>query len=284
MSTCRSPSASREVLVSRSPGQLSHCEEGVIALLHITVVSGSQLAESHTEKEQSGEHEASHTGDSEICETTLTRRDRYSGPRPPRPQYTEEQEDAIRFHRDDLCMTWTQVMNAYNDLYDHDTGRQWESRSISGLQSRYYRLLDIPVNHAKKQSKPRPELGILVMKPHKRYWWMGQAAEERAKGKVYDPEAELEEEYTASDYDDEQENETTGTQDEGKFPFPYSSVFPSLIQLDSLPGLGRGSWADSSLDASGVQLELPAYHMHATPAICLLARSVAPSSFIAKEP
>ncbi|KAF8434220.1 hypothetical protein BGX38DRAFT_1220721, partial [Terfezia claveryi] len=108
-------------------------------------------------------------------------------------------------------MTWTQVMHAYNDLYDHDTGRQWESRSISGLQSRYYRLLDIPVNHAKKQSKPRPDLGILVMKPHKRYWWMGQAPEERAKSSTYDSEAE--DEYSASDYD-EQEDEATKSQDE----------------------------------------------------------------------
>jgi len=214
MSTRRSLSASREG--ARNPRQVSQFEEGVNALLHAAMISSSPPAEPYTEKEHSGEHEASRTGDSDICETTSTRRDRYTGPRPPRPQYTEEQEDAIRFHRDDLCMTWTQVMNAYNDLYDQDTGRQWESRSISGLQSRYYRLLDIPVNHAKKQSKPRPDLGILVMKPHKRYWWMGQAPEERAKSSTYDSEAEGE--YSASDCD-EQDDEATRSQDEGKFPF-----------------------------------------------------------------
>ncbi|RPB26638.1 hypothetical protein L211DRAFT_866146 [Terfezia boudieri ATCC MYA-4762] len=202
---------------SSNPQQVSQVEEGVNALFQAAMISSSQHEDSYTEKEQSSEHEASRTGGSDILEleTTSTHRDRYTGPRPPRPQYTEEQEDAIRFHRDDLCMTWTEVMNAYNDLYDSETGKKWESRSISGLQSRYYRLLDIPVNHAKKQSKPRPDLGILVMKPHKRYWWMGEA---EGVQEAASTNSKVEDEYSASNYD-EQEDEATKSQDEALFIF-----------------------------------------------------------------
>jgi len=262
MSPHRSPPDSHEV--NRNARQLSEFE-GVNVLLYAAVISSSPHAEPYTEQDQSGECEASRTGDSEICETTPTRRDRYTGPRPPRPQYTEEQEDAIRFYRDDLCMTWTQVMNAYNDLYDRDTGRQWESRSISGLQSRYYRLLDIPVNHAKKQSKPRPDLGILVMKPHKRYWWMGQAGEERVKSSTYDSQAE--EGYSASDGDDDGEDEATRSQDEGKFSF-FTQVLCSLIPTS---WTGPWNWAYGNLPSMRVACN-PSYQLLACIPILRSAR------------
>ncbi|KAF8416810.1 hypothetical protein EV426DRAFT_684445 [Tirmania nivea] len=238
MSTRRSPSASREV---RDPRQSSQSEEGVNALLQAAIISHSSPSESYTEKEKSSEHEASRTGDPDICQSTTTRKDRYTGPRPPRPQYTEEQEDAIRFHRDDLCMTWTQVMNCYNGLYDLKTGKPWDSRSISGLQSRYYRLLDIPVNHAKKQSKPRPDLGILVMKPHTRYWWMDNGVKGHAKNSTCESGAE--EEYGASDCD-EQENEATGLQTEVR-------VINTHITRKRKRGLGPGLMSASSCDAVG---------------------------------
>jgi hypothetical protein len=76
-------------------------------------------------------------------------------------------------------MTWNHVEEAYNGLYYPD-GTPWEHRTVSGLQSRYYRLLPIPVNESKKQAKPRPELGILV-KTDRRYWWMGASHVNRLK-------------------------------------------------------------------------------------------------------
>ena len=92
--------------------------------------------------------------------------------RPPRTTYSQEQEDAIRFLRDDLGMTWVQVEEAYNCLYYAD-GTPWEWRTMSGLQSRYYRLM--PVIGTKNKVNPRPHLGILSMNPERRYWWMSSS-------------------------------------------------------------------------------------------------------------
>ena len=94
------------------------------------------------------------------------------GRRAPRSTYSQEQEDAIRFHRDDLGMSWIQVEEAYNGLYDED-GTLWERRTITGLQSRYYRL--VPVTETKSRSNPRSHLGLLSVNPERRYWWMSRS-------------------------------------------------------------------------------------------------------------
>ena len=102
-------------------------------------------------------------------------------------------------------MTWTQVEEAYNGLYYAD-GTPWERRTISGLQSRYYRLLPVPVNTTKKQAKPRPELGILIMAPERRYWWMSTSEmtpEERRDSSSYDPQHEYENGSEEGDEDDD---------------------------------------------------------------------------------
>ena len=106
-------------------------------------------------------------------------------------------------------MTWTQVEEAYNGLYYAD-GTPWERRTISGLQSRYYRLLPIPVNETKKQAKPRPELGILVKAPERRYWWMsasGMTAEERSMHSQYTPSDRGDYSGEGEDYGDDEDDE-----------------------------------------------------------------------------
>lgn len=88
-----------------------------------------------------------------------------------RPPYTVEQGDFIRFVRDDLCHTWEMTASLYNQFWHPDGENE---RHISGLQSRYYRLLDVPVRDRKKLSAGsvgRPELGILAQ-TSRRYWWM----------------------------------------------------------------------------------------------------------------
>ncbi|KAI5776950.1 hypothetical protein EDC01DRAFT_434218 [Geopyxis carbonaria] len=91
-----------------------------------------------------------------------------------RPPYSKEQDDFIRFVRDDLCHSWDTSARLYNQFW-HPSGAG--KREIPGLQSRYYRLLPDPVRERKKESVGRPELGILA-KTQRRYWWMVGAYED----------------------------------------------------------------------------------------------------------
>ncbi|KAI5799102.1 hypothetical protein DFH27DRAFT_83151 [Peziza echinospora] len=206
MST-RSPSGPRDIRqAQRSP---SGDYQGVNTLLQAALASSSSTSESYPEHEESRGGPSGMREMSSSSSPSPSRIERYSGPRPPRPTYTQEQEDAIRFHRDDLSMTWTQVEEAYNGLYYAD-GTPWERRTISGLQSRYYRLLPIPVNETKKQAKPRPELGILVKAPERRYWWMstsGMTAEERSMNSQYTPSDRGDYSGEGEDYGDDEDDE-----------------------------------------------------------------------------
>ena len=190
MSSRGSPGRPREV--RRDQRQIQDFE-GVNTLVHAaTFASYSSTSESYPDQEDARRRTGtSLTRESSASSSTSPAR-KNPGSRPPRPTYTQEQEDAIRFHRDDLSMTWTQVEEAYNGLCYAD-GTPWERRTISGLQSRYYRLLPMPVNETKKQAKPRPELGILLMAPERRYWWMSTSQmtpEERVQNATYNENAE----------------------------------------------------------------------------------------------
>ena len=207
MSTSGSPFYSSETYQDHRQAQ--NCE-GLNTLLQAALASSSSTSDSrsHPGCEPTNEHrECSRTRESSTSASASSpnRKDKFSGPRPPRPTYTQEQEDAIRFHRDDLSMTWTQVEEAYNGLCYADR-TPWERRTISGLQSRYYRLLPVPVNTTKKQAKPRPELGILIMAPERRYWWMSTSEmtpEERRDSSNYDPLNEYENASEEGDEEDE---------------------------------------------------------------------------------
>lgn len=85
-----------------------------------------------------------------------------------RPPYTSEQDDFIRFVRDDLCHSWDVTAKLYNQHWHADDEGK---REIPGLQSRYYRLFPEPVRDRKKELCGRPELGLLS-KTNRRYWWM----------------------------------------------------------------------------------------------------------------
>ncbi|KAF8469461.1 hypothetical protein BDZ91DRAFT_720281 [Kalaharituber pfeilii] len=186
--------------------------DGMNTLLQAAMASSSSTSESYPEQEDEVREGSSRTRESSTSSTSPSRRP-YSGPRPPRPTYTQEQEDAIRFHRDDLSMTWTQVEEAYNSLCYAD-GTPWERRTISGLQSRYYRLLPMPVNESKKQCKPRPELGILIMAPERRYWWMSTSQmtpEERRESSQYNAE-----DSQGEDYGDDEDEEDMGENEDAK--------------------------------------------------------------------
>lgn len=218
MSTSGSPSHSSET--HKEPRQAHNCE-GLNTLLQAALASSSSTSDSHPgcePCEPANEHkEGSRTRESSAASASASSpglKDKYAGPRPPRPTYTQEQEDAIRFHRDDLSMTWTQVEEAYNGLCYAD-GTPWERRTISGLQSRYYRLLPVPVNTTKKQAKPRPELGILIMAPERRYWWMSTSEmtpEERRDSSNYDPQ----DEYVNVSEDGDDEDDDPKSQDSRK--------------------------------------------------------------------
>lgn len=115
-------------------------------------------------------------------ETNLSSRNRFaatSSPAPkkkraPRPQYTKEQEDFIWFCRDDLSMSWRMVVELYNNHW-HPFEVEPHIRSESGLQSRYYRILDFPIKVRKKKEPSRPDLGLLPS-TDRRYSWMGVVA------------------------------------------------------------------------------------------------------------
>jgi hypothetical protein len=85
-----------------------------------------------------------------------------------RPPYSAEQDDFIRFVRDDLCHSWEVSAKLYNQHWHADGV---DKREIPGLQSRYYRLLDESVRDRKRDTVGRPELGVLA-KTDRRYWWM----------------------------------------------------------------------------------------------------------------
>lgn len=192
---------------------------GMNTLLQAAMASGSSTSESYLDMEETKRVGSPRTRESSTS-TTDQKRERFSGPRPPRPTYTQEQEDAIRFHRDDLSMTWNQVEEAYNGLYYPDL-TPWEPRTISGLQSRYYRLLPIPVNETKKQAKPRPELGILVKAPERRYWWMSKSEmspEERVQKSHYHGDEEIS--YEGEDYGDGLDDDDTCSHSSSKFLVP----------------------------------------------------------------
>ena len=56
--------------------------------------------------------------------------------RPIRMRYTEEQQEAIRILRDDRCMSWVQVSEAYK-LGRYADGTPWEPRTPAALNMRY---------------------------------------------------------------------------------------------------------------------------------------------------
>ncbi|KAI5853678.1 hypothetical protein BZA05DRAFT_468185 [Tricharina praecox] len=97
-----------------------------------------------------------------------------------RPAYRPEEDDFIRFCRDDLCQSWECSTKLFNQTWHWDGTTR--PRKIPGLQSRYYRLLEESVRDRKKATCGRPELGILE-KTNRRYWWMTGAftEEERAE-------------------------------------------------------------------------------------------------------
>lgn len=122
------------------------------------------------------------SGANDDDETNLSSRNRFaatSSPAPkkkraPRPQYTKEQEDFIWFCRDDLSMSWRMVVELYNNHW-HPFEVEPHIRSESGLQSRYYRILDFPIKVRKKKEPSRPDLGLLPS-TDRRYSWMGVVA------------------------------------------------------------------------------------------------------------
>lgn len=108
--------------------------------------------------------------------------------RAPRPQYTKEQEDFIWFCRDDLSMSWRKVVELYNEQWHPENTGVHPMRSESGLQSRYYRILDFPVKIRKKKEPCRPELG-LIPSTTRRYEWMGGGEEvEEQSGRRQHPQ------------------------------------------------------------------------------------------------
>ncbi|KAA8912039.1 hypothetical protein FN846DRAFT_1019397 [Sphaerosporella brunnea] len=138
-----------------------------------------------------------------------------SGPsRPARPPYSQEEDDFIRFCRDDLCQSWEGTQKLFNQHWAVD---EKAYRQIPGLQSRYYRLLDIPVRDRKKGSLGRPELGILAT-TDRRYWWMEGAL-------TYEQRAEMEKE---KEKEKEKEGEEKKRQLEG-----YSEEEPRAMDSDT---------------------------------------------------
>ncbi|KAK6354558.1 hypothetical protein TWF696_003700 [Orbilia brochopaga] len=91
-------------------------------------------------------------------------------PRDPRPMYSQEEADAILYYRDSVQLPWKKVVDAWNNLYDVHTGRRWGPRTISGLQSHYYRMLGFDKSNGRRPSAPNPEIGLLKTSD-RRYWW-----------------------------------------------------------------------------------------------------------------
>jgi len=139
-----------------------------------------------------------------------------------RPAYRPEEDDFIRFCRDDLCQSWECSTKLFNQTWHWDGTTQ--PRKIPGLQSRYYRLLEESVRDLKKATCGRPELGILE-KTNRRYWWMTGAYtdEERTETQKCRHGVEAKQRSglkrrraTSSTYSSEDEEEEEESEDEGK--------------------------------------------------------------------
>ena len=128
-----------------------------------------------------------------------------------RPPYSTEQDDFIRFVRDDLCHSWVVAQKLYNQFW-HPGGDG--KREIPGLQSRYYRLLNTSVRERKKDSVGRPELGILA-KTERRYWWMLGSYDDVERRQLAKETAAAEAAQAGiADDDDEEEDENNETESE----------------------------------------------------------------------
>ncbi|KAK6534088.1 hypothetical protein TWF281_005426 [Arthrobotrys megalospora] len=92
-------------------------------------------------------------------------------PRDHRPMYSQEEADAILYLRDSVGLPWKKVVELWNLLYDARTGKRWGPRTISGLQSHYYRMLGIDKSHGRRSSAPNPDIGLLKA-TNRRYWWV----------------------------------------------------------------------------------------------------------------
>lgn len=75
-------------------------------------------------------------------------------------------------------MSWRQVVELYNSHW-HPFEGEPQIRSESGLQSRYYRILDFPVKIRKKKEPSRPDLG-LIPSTGRRYSWMGAVKDQKS--------------------------------------------------------------------------------------------------------
>ncbi|KAK6356844.1 hypothetical protein TWF718_001184 [Orbilia javanica] len=92
-------------------------------------------------------------------------------PRDHRPMYSQEEADAILYLRDSVGLPWKKVVEQWNLLFDARTGKRWGPRTISGLQSHYYRMLGIDKSHGRRSSAPNPDIGLLKATT-RRYWWV----------------------------------------------------------------------------------------------------------------
>lgn len=92
-------------------------------------------------------------------------------PRDHRPMYSQEEADAILYLRDSVGLPWKKVVELWNLLFDARTGKRWGPRTISGLQSHYYRMLGIDKSHGRRSSAPNPDIGLLKATT-RRYWWV----------------------------------------------------------------------------------------------------------------
>jgi len=105
-----------------------------------------------------------------------------------RPQYSLEENHAITYLRDDVGLDWRQTQAKHNIFFKNAKGPGIDSstgtnRSISGLQSRYYRIHGAETEEEREELRlraPRPELG-LIQGTTARYWWMYCDSEEQYK-------------------------------------------------------------------------------------------------------
>ena len=105
--------------------------EGVNALLPpiSTLLSNSSTSQSYPDQQPTRSSAHPSSARTSSTSTSCT----------PRHRYTEEQDEAILYYRDDCFKTWTQVAEAYHS-HCYPDGITWEQRSISALQTRYSRI------------------------------------------------------------------------------------------------------------------------------------------------
>ncbi|KAK6516990.1 hypothetical protein TWF506_006869 [Arthrobotrys conoides] len=108
-------------------------------------------------------------------------------PRDHRPMYSQEEADAILYLRDSVGLPWKKVVELWNLLFDANTGKRWGPRTISGLQSHYYRMLGIDKSHGRRSSAPNPDIGLLKATT-RRYWWVYGDRPDVTRGVVRTPE------------------------------------------------------------------------------------------------